>query len=330
MTVSSALIAVTSVVALQARACADPEAAAIGIFKRQGITLLKPARSYVAPGGIVTVTNAGPRYDDPFEPVPQKDNQPFTATVMAETKDQTTKFDVALSKLGGIVPLPIAAGATSAFDVSLGQIDTKGTRIPSDKLKSLARSPQTSAEVKRAISSRARVFIVQDVYTGKSLTLTSRTSGALGGAVGAQSVPACAPANGSGSKPTDGTADKGPSNKDTKGSASPAAAAGETQNKPANGANAAAAATGDKAKDDGPVVSVSMCREGNFSLKFQSDTDVPFAVRLVELVASKDGIIDFKPGASNTPGNLGGATAAPAGFVDQQNPTISGLQYNRR
>jgi len=74
-----------------------------------------------------------------------------------------------------------------------------------------------------------------------------------------------------------------------------------------------------------------MCREGNFALKLHSDSDIPFAVRLVELgLDSNKKNLVIKPGVPNLGGTLGAPAPAPAGFIDKAQPVIGEMAFTPR
>src|ERR1700741_4366222 len=119
---------VTGSTVLVAQGC-DATSAAMKVFRDQGLVVLKPARTYVRPGGLVSLKGHTARYRDAADPVPtdEKLATPFSATIMSETLNKATGFGAALSAIGSIVTAPLNLKFNASSRVSLAQIDASGT-----------------------------------------------------------------------------------------------------------------------------------------------------------------------------------------------------------
>jgi hypothetical protein len=294
--------------------CNDPENAALQLFNDYGLTLLRPARSYIKPGGLVIlVSKRTPAYVDPFDDdiaglaEGKTAVEDFTATIQQSTKNQAASFDFAINLISQIVSLPKyltsdSIGAKKSTQVTLDQIDSNGQRIKPTAVSTLIGEQKTSDLLKKQLSGGARAFVVQEVYLSKSLSLkvASATSGDIS-IGGSGALPQCADATGkttgsdSSTNTTANTKDKSSGSNDsgtnataskppTAGAkaASPTATAtkSNTQTKP----NTATTST----KSDPALVTVGVCQSSAYSLTFTSTKDpIPFAVRLVEISLDK-------------------------------------------
>lgn len=301
-----------------ASGCLDPEKAVLAIFSKQGLTLLKPARDYVTVGGLVTATGGRARYDDPFDAVPATAPVAFNAIIPEETKKDTAQFGVVFSQLANVVPLPVGLKVDSSIEVKLAAISSRGQRLRSTDLLALANRPETQQQAFQALSNGGRAFLVQDVYLGKSVSVNTTRKGGLQATLGGAEVPSCSTAP----APTP---------------ALPAAAASGNSTPSTNPAAGSPQPAIPPTKNDAaqlkPSVGVTACREGNYSLRFSSDTDIPFAVRLVELAIAKTKdreTITFKTGGRNLGGTLNTGAGTPSSFVDSTNPAITALDYQPR
>jgi hypothetical protein len=99
----SALALLLAVLTIALVSC-DAEKDALTLFSDQGLNLLRPARDYIQPGGMVFLVKGGPaEYDDPADPVTaEKGNlTDFKAVILSQTKNKTSAFSAALSLAKG-------------------------------------------------------------------------------------------------------------------------------------------------------------------------------------------------------------------------------------
>lgn len=311
----------------------NAQSAAYGLFTSQGLNLLRPARDYIQPGGMVFVPRSGnPEYEDP------KDKEvvaaatgnltDFKASILEEAANKTTGFGAVLSLATTVVPVPISAGVQSNKQVSLKQIDTTGIRLDTDTLDRLISSPNTSKAATAELKRGMRVFVVQEVYKATSLDLHAEDNKAFdlhfndGKAVADCKLT---------SQPSDTKAEK--STKDDEASS---AGANAKDNASASSAhktnNAGSAATSGSGKTQTNSASgtqsklgagVAICIAEDYTLKLTAKDPIPFAVRLAELEMSQ-GVIQRKRG-SVLKSTLGGGEISAA-LVDKQTPAISGLK----
>jgi hypothetical protein len=282
-------------------AACNPQTAALDLFYRQGLNLLRPARDYITPGGMVFVTKDGAvDYEEAKkgESAFEKGNlTDFRAAILDETENKSAGFGLALSLAKAVVPLGIAAGLSSEQEVSLGGIETTGTRLTSEAIDELIDKPKTKAAAIRDLLAGNRVFIVQEIYQATSLDLKASTSNSLsvtlndGAAVAKcaaddktkddgsgqksdkQPVAGDKKDDGSGQKPN-----KQPAPSDTKQpqpstdkSGKPSEAPGTKSDKSQGGAT------------PGYAGGVAFCMEGDYTLKLRATKPIPFAVRLAEV-----------------------------------------------
>jgi hypothetical protein len=323
----------------------DLENGGLKIFSDQGLTLLQPARSYVKVGGLVVSPRRGHlQYLDPFNTIGSEPGTfvDFTAVIYGQTRNQSARLSVAVDSLRKIVSLPIGITYSSGEDVNLSQIDSSGTRLPTDKVSALIKQEATADAIKEQLALHNRVFVVQEVYTANGLTLTSSNNAAIDATVGGKvSVPDCSSTGGGADKipsgqPEDVASTGGESIAPTNGSGA------KNQNSQSNTASTSQSAEqkSAKAKSSGPAGkkdassqgdSVGVCKSSSSSLKFQSKTPIPFAVRLNEIVSAPGGLL-VKIGtfhlASPTLGNADVEQATA--FIDQSNPVLRGLVPGRQ
>jgi hypothetical protein len=299
--------------AVFAQAC-DPEQAAMNVFKKQGLVVLKPARDYVAPGGLVSLKSGAPRYREPLDDVPTDPRVAvkFRSVIMEEAGNRTVGLGLALDKLTGIVPMPVGVAVDTSRSVSLAQIDTTGVRLVADAVDAQIIKAKTAAKIKELISGGSRVFIVQEVYSGSSLDLKATTNAALNVSLGAAGeAKACdAAANGSAGKSTDeASVPKGskPQNSAAK-SAPPGAAAAETSTAGSMG------------------IGVQVCKAGSATLRMKAENPIPFAVRLAE-VELKNGMPSIKEGKFKFPTSLGDSKVEK--LTSTAVPAIAGLERDK-
>lgn len=307
----------------------DPEKDALAVFTHQGLVLLRPARDYIKVAGIVVLPAHGsPEYLDPVDDVSSDPTNyvDFKAVILGQTKTQSTAFEAALSGLTSLMPLSAKLKYKGGQTVQLSQIDTGGRRIPTTTVSSLLKE-KTGDQLRSLLKppNKYRVFVVQEVYSGKSITLKTASDQSLDVSYGdGSSLPDCSSSTGSGSSadksgsagsPSQTSSGNGatPSNTAKKGTPSASAktvsgtqtssGGGATpSNTGKNAAPAGAKAVPGTGSSSGPSVSLGTCRNGNFALTLQTQDSIPFAVRLNEIVLS-DGVLNVKFGDFKFPPN---------------------------
>jgi hypothetical protein len=312
----------------------DPEKDALKLFKQQGLTVLKPARDYIALGGIFVLPKHGtPMYKDPGEkltPVPGAATS-FNAIVMQQSKSDSSGFNAAVGTLGGLVAIPASAKFSDSKQVQLAQIDSGGTRYTDDMMDALIQMPKTNAKILKALNEGSKAFIVQELYTGTSLALKSSDNVGLAASVeGGASIPSCSSANTSGT-PSDstksaaktqpsGTTDSGATATGTStASTSPGKKAAATTSK-----GTASAAQGSSTSAVG--ISVGVCWADAYTLSFQSKNPIPFAIRLNQVVIGKDKKLEIPDTGFNLPSSaLGPEDVKATVLIDPNNPSIQEL-----
>jgi hypothetical protein len=299
MTLSKAfsMVFVICAVAVVLLSC-DPEKDALGIFTHQGLVVLRPARDYIKVGGIVVLPkHGGPEYLDPYNDVSSDPTTyvDFKAVILGQTKNQATGLETALSGLTSVMPLSAKLGYKSGQTVQLSQIDTGGRRILTRTVNSLLKEKATGDELRSLLNepgNEYRAFVVQEVYTGKSITLKTDSNNSLDVSYGGGgSLPDCSSPKDSGSSTgKTGSAGRSPgkptSTNDTKASS---AAAKTLASPPSTKTTAGTGAS------SGPSVSLGACKSGDFALTLQSQDPIPFAVRLNEIILS-NGVLSVKYG----------------------------------
>ena len=144
-----------------------------------------------------------------------------------------------------------------------------------------------------------RVFIIQEIYTGKGFSVKSSSGVGLAASIeGSASIPSCSssssgtPAAATGAKSGTGTGATAPATGTPTGNAASSGAKGAV---PGSGQKTGAAtvgssdsASGGSGTNSGSAsnvgISVGACWSSSATLSFQSDTAIPFAVRLNEVV----------------------------------------------
>ena len=155
----------------------------------QRLTLIEPARDYIALGGIVTLDNGNTKfqYEDPYDTLPGDNGTytPFNAIVAQNTHNQSIGIDVAIGSTSNVVALPAAiSGAVNhSSSVKLTQIDTGGLAIPPVIAALLGRQATRDA-IKADLQANLRVFVIQEVYTANSFSISSSSSTSIAAAAG--------------------------------------------------------------------------------------------------------------------------------------------------
>jgi hypothetical protein len=345
----SAIALLLAILTIGLASC-DAEKDALKLFSDQGLNLLRPARDYIRPGGMVfLVKGAPPEYDDPKDPVtPETGNlTDFKAVILAETKNKTGAFSAALSLAKSIIPTPLSfgAGAESSRDVKLKQIETTGQRLKTDPLDDLIKKPKTSQAAVSAIQGGKRVFIVQEIYKATSLDLQATDTKAMNIKFNDGSAPVnCKPSTQPAQKDSSGTppskqdnSGSGNAGKDTGSQGSGAAtskkpegasgAASKSKVAPQTGSAKSGAGTADNSSQSGASTvsgAVGVCVAEDFSLQFQTKDPIPFAVRLAELELAQ-GVLQRRIGAKTFVATLGGGGKISGSLIDDSAPVVEGL-----
>jgi hypothetical protein len=284
----------------------DPQKDALALFTNQGLTVLKPARDYVALGGIFVIPHGGtPVYLDPYDSLPPTDASAFHATIMQQSSSSSFGLDAAVGTLGGLVPIPAGLKFSHSKQVQLAQTDTTGTRYTSQMIAGIIKMPSTSAAIQGQLppGGHNRVFIVQELYTGKSLSLKSSANDGLAASVeGAATIPNCSSTTSSDSTGKSGTTGTGTTGTGTTGTgATGTGTTGATGTGTTGTGTTGAAGTGTTgtgttgagtktgaSSTSNVGISVGACWSDAATLSFKSDTAIPFAVRLNEIVLGPD------------------------------------------
>lgn len=308
----------------------NAQSAAYGLFAKQGLNLLRPARDYIKPGGMVFVPKKGiPVYEDPKDEVASDKGNlaDFRASILQETENKKTGLGAALSLATTVIPVPISAGAQSSKQVSLKQIDTTGVRLNTDTLDKLIASPKTNKAATQELQRGMRVFVIQEIYEATSLDLQAEDNKAFDLHLNdGKAVADCKQTGQSGDSTSDS---KTSDNKNT--SSGTTGKDGSSSGAANKSTNQGAATSGKGQSQANPSSStqpklgagVAFCVADNFTLKLTTKEPIPFAVRLAELELSQ-GTVQRNRG-SIFKGTLGGNEISAA-LVDKQKPTLDGLK----
>ena len=308
--------------------CNNPETASKQLFTNMGLSLLQPERSYIAPGGIVVLTQGGlPMYMDPLDnPNPTGNSEDntnevdFQAVFASVAKSDHTGLQLAVQLVSTVLPASGGLQVGSDSQVTLDQINASGRRMLSGALQSFINAGSTAAELKAQLSSgnNARAFVVQEVYQSTSMSIKSTTNTSIDVSLtSGQPVPACT------SSPSASTTNS-TSSSGSPGSTAPASNPASTANTNAatsSGSNANSSnADGSRGTTTQPAAhnaaqptaasraggSLAICLgPHNYSLSFTSNSPIPFAVRLVE-VRSTGGTLAILTNGKPLPGAMGG------------------------
>lgn len=284
--------------------CQDPETQALNVFKQQGLVLLRPARDYIKVGGIVVLPAKGlPQYLDP-DPRDYISSDPsnyvdFKAVIMGQTKNEQTGIEAAVSGLASVMPLSAKLAYKGGQTVQLSQIDTGGRRIPTSTITALFKK-KTGDTLRDLLQPKNKyhVFVIQEVYTGKTITLKTTDNQSLDVSyAGGGTVPDCSASTSGSSADKSGSAGSSASqpnstDNSTAGGTTPKKTTSATKSKTAPSVGASS----------GPSASLGVCKSGSFALTLQTQDLIPFAVRLNEIVLN-DGELSIKYGAFKFPPN---------------------------
>lgn len=354
----------TAVLALSS---CNPQQDALKLFTAQGLTVLEPARDYIALGGLFIVPKQGaPAYLDPYDTLTGTDgtSTPFKSVIMQQSSGKSAGLKAAVGTLGGLVPIPAGLDFSTTKQVQLAQIDASGTRYTSQMIAGLLKKPATNDAITAQLSGGSRIFIIQEVYTSKSLSVKSSSNDSLGASVyGGTSLPKCSDASATGSSTGSTTAPTGSTDTSTpagtgttnsgatpsggaassssiRSATSPSGSSAGTIKSSAGGAAGTHAATtstttgtpgsGASASGGGTSnvgISVGACWASSSTLSFQSTAFIPFAARLNEVVSGPGGLLQVKVTGFKLPNQALGANDVQAtAFVDPDNPVLKGFE----
>lgn len=334
-------LAAAITIILMTSGCNDPEREALRIFHDQGLTLLRPARSYVTAGGLVVLPRGGhPEYLDPFDQMPSEPGTyvDFKAIIAGETYKKSTGFSVALNGLGKVVSLPADLTYSGAQDVQLSQIETSGKRLVTGVVNALIAKKATGEAIHQQLAQGNRVFVVQEIYTGTGIELKSSTKTILDASYGTKgSVPNCASATaepdttkGEGSKSAPPASSSAATSKDSPAAEKPNSDTKAPQSNAdakQKGPSAKSSAAANKQATTGSGVSIGACKSTAYSLTLKSKDDIPFAVRLNEVILGNGGLV-VNYGSFQFPQSLGNAEVEQATtFIDPSHPVLEELVY---
>lgn len=357
------LLSTAFVVLLTGQTCRDPQTEAMKIFTDQGLVLLEPARDYVKPGGLVVLSKNGhPDYIDPLDDLGTESGTEvnFKAYIEGQTKNRSTGLDFALALIGKIIKVPAGLKYSDGQVVQLGQVECGGQRLASTSVLSLLRKKATADFLKAQLVAHNRTFVVQEIYTAKSLSLKTSSNAAIDVSYGSTgSLPACSVTGSAGTTTgtTDATTTTGPkstsktgtgggktesagkegptaatTSKQATGTAGSAVTAGATGTTRTGGTTATTGTAGTAAPGGGQGISLGACRNSEFELTLNTTADaIPFAVRLNEVVLNLGGDLEIKYGQFRLPSSLGSSDLEKqTAFVDQENTPLRDLQIRSK
>jgi hypothetical protein len=319
-------------IALVAQSC-DPEKVALDVFRKQGLTLLRPARTYIEVGAIVVQPSSGqPRYIDPLDTVPteEKPTVDFDAVIMSEVQKRTTTLGTALSLVAQVVTVPVGLKFDRSREVTLSQIDTGGVRLRDKALEALIKRPSTSAKLKEHLKVKRKAYVIQEIYRSATMNVAATTGGSLSVGVGGGDVPECTPPKGEGDKTKEKEAatakskgqEAAPSTaQDQQKSGQPSTSQADAAKKKVAEEAAAEAKDPEKATSS---VGVCFANQGKTVLAFKSEKPLPFAVRLAE-IELVGGDLRVKIGDFKFPGSLGTSEVERSTAFFGGQPVVRGL-----
>jgi hypothetical protein len=219
----------------------DPYRACLKLLEANGYVALLPARDYVRPGGLIVNDEKMSTYLDAYNIAkPDEFVQKFEYD-----REQSASFDAALGLAAQLVKLPYGLRIDGAQPVKLEDAEIQGTRLTMVELSNIASQDSTKTAVIPHMSRGGRVFIVQEVLSIKSASLTSSDGNTLRISISSnEGISACSD--------QDGTSRA-------------------TKNNPSG------------------VIPVVICKTGNVKITLVASEQIPFAVRLTELVLDRSG-----------------------------------------
>jgi hypothetical protein len=303
------ILCTTAILALLFTGCTLPSDA-LKVFTDQGLIPLQPARDYVKVCGLVSLPPHGTAaYLDPADVLPTNPNTyiNFSAVIEDEARGQTAAIDVALSAVAHIIPFAAQLQAKTNTQVHLGQINASGVRLNTNEVPTLIGKQSTNQRIRDELRNHNRVFIVQEVYTAKTLSVTAASGQTLDISYqGTGKLPDCgntAPNNGSdspGNTPSDANTKSSNAASAATGKSSASASATNTPTVRGNGIT-------DMATPVLSGISVGACLNRTYQLSLNSNSAIPIAVRLNEVELDK-GELRIKYSGFKFPHSLGGET----------------------
>ncbi len=300
-----ASIACLLLLAVSSCTSGEIQLAAEKIFNRYGLTMLEPARDYIAPGGIVIgpqdFSAGSAQYFDPPSSVPlQKGNFVQFKAIFAELASQgSTKLSIAVSLLKKIIFLPVGLRVGTDSDVKVSQIDSSGMRMRTDAVAGYLQNSDVAKTINGALmNATTHAFIVIEVCKAKGMDIESTTSADFDVTLG------------QGAKVSDCSS----STKSASGGNSQAAAADATQNQQDQGGSGVAAA---------------VCRSSKGSLKFSTDSEIPFLVRLAEIEKDSGGMLGIKTSSFKFPKGLGASEGESFTAQSTGTPFLVGIARHK-
>jgi hypothetical protein len=308
----------------------NAQSAAYSLFTKQGLNLLRPARDYIQPGGMVFVPKKGnPEYEDPKDDVASEKGNltDFRASILEETANKKAGLGAALSLATTIVPMPISAGAQSGQQVSLKQIDTTGVRLNTDALDRLIGAPNTSKAAAEELQSGMRVFVVQEIYKATSLDLHAEDDKAFNLHFNDGKAVADCKLAGQSSDTKSNTTTKGNKSSSSGTNTTDSSSTGSASK--AESAGSAATDSNGQTKTNSPSsaqsklgAGIALCVADDYTLKLQTKDPIPFAVRLAELKLSGGTVVRDRGAVLK--GTLGPGEIS-ASLVSAEAPALNGL-----
>jgi hypothetical protein len=319
----SAMFVAASAICLAA-GCEDPQAKILKVFTDQGLTLVKPARNYIKIGGIVLLPKGTKKldYEDPYDTLTPANGTSisFQAILGSETDTSSTGAQASVA-LAQMVKLPFGFKFEDGQTVKLSQIDADGSRYARPMISTLLKKKDTADEMSSRLKEGDRVFIIQEVYTATSLSVSSSTNVALAANVGGTPVTASC----SSGAAKQGAAGQGAAGQGAAGQgAAGQGAAGQGAAKQQGAAGQGAAKQQGAAKSAStPGVSVGVCRNTSAELSFTSKSKIPFAVRLNEIEFGPADVLQVKEKNFHLPNVALGndSDVSPTVLIDDTDPS---------
>jgi len=333
------------IAALCLSGCLSPDQAILKIFTEQGLSLLEPARSYIALGGIFAVPKRGTStYFDPYDTVPPDPgtSSNFNAIIAQQSANQSTGISAAISGLAKVIALPVGLSFDKTKTVKLAQIDSGGTRYSSQKIDALLAMPNTAKKLNSLLAANdgTRVYLVQELYTAKSISISTTDDTSLSASLGAAGkVATCSNGSTSGSNgsSSDGTktnqqggsgaGQKAPPT-NSSGAAKPASPAQNSGSQAKKQSSSGSSPTGSGGSSEG--ASFSVCHDVDSSLSFTSTSDIPFAVRLNEIYIAPGKTLSVRVTDFKLPNTALGTTDTKAStWIDPNNPVVKNFRHGK-
>jgi len=316
----------------------DPQDKIVQIFSNQGLTLLKPARSYIALEGIVVLPRKGRmQYIDPYDRLAPSEGtaSDFSAVLHQEVDNEATGIQAAVSALAAVVSVPLGLQFDKAQQVQLDEIDSSGTRYASPAIDALLKKQNTSDKIRSLLKPGlgSRVFLVQEIYTAKSLSIKTSSGGDLNASFGGGGKPPTCSTDTAVSKDSSApatTTPKSPADDENKTTEIEAAAKAvkNAVTTPLSNSNAAAAGTSEAKSGSDGAISVGVCKKTTASLSFTTGSYIPFAVRLNEVEIAPGNILQVKVTDFKVPKTtLGPEEAAATVVINNNAPFLEKIEH---